>query len=220
MPRHAWSSAEYVTDWIEQDVLHDLLALPRALSVGLVRDSGLEVRHVVDIGAGPGAYLRAFLEAFPKAHGTWIDASGPMEDEARNRLADLSDRVVFVQADASEPATLDLPDADVVSTSRMVHHFSPDATRSLYARIARSLRPEGWFFNLDHFGSPGDWEPRYRRVRSELTGRRKDPKDRHPHDHPFQLLQTHVGWVEEAGFSTPDVPWKTFFTALLAARAR
>lgn len=216
--RHAWDSRDYVSEWIGQDVLHDLLALPRQISIGLVRDSRLRIRRVVDVGAGPGAYLRAFLQAFPEAEGVWIDSSEPMEEEARERLADLGDRVTYVQADAAAPNRLELPEAEVVTTSRMVHHFSPEATRALYGTVRDSLAPGGWFFNLDHYGSPADWEPAYRRVRSELTGRRKDPKNRHPHDHPFQLLSTHLAWVEDAGFATPDVVWKTFFTALLVAR--
>lgn len=216
--RHSWSSPEYVSDWIDQDVLHDLLDLPRRMSVGLVRDSGIEVRHVIDIGAGPGAYLRAFLEAFPAAEGVWIDASQPMEDAAREELGDLGDRITFVQADASRPGSLELPDAQVITTSRMVHHFSPESTQELYQVVRDALTQGGWFFNLDHYGSPADWEAAYRRVRSELTGRRKDPKDRHPHEHPFQLLATHLEWVGDAGFETPDVAWKTFFTALVAAR--
>lgn len=216
--RHTWSSPGYVSDWIEQDVLHDLLSLPRRISVGLVRDSGIEVRRVIDIGAGPGAYLRSFLDAFPDAEGVWIDASEPMEDEARERLADLGDRITYLQADASDPVTLALPHAEVITTSRMVHHFSPDSTRRLYRRAHDALTPGGWFFNLDHYGSPADWEAAYRRVRSTITGRKKDPKDRHPHDHAFQLLSTHLEWVEQAGFATPDVAWKTFFTALLVAR--
>lgn len=216
--RHAWSSSEYVSDWIEQDVLHDLLALPRRVSVALVSDADIEVRRVVDVGAGPGAYLRSFLEAFPAAEGVWIDSSAPMEFEARERLADLGDRVTFVQADASEPASLDLGAADVVTTSRMLHHFSPEATRAFYRTVRDSLTPGGWFFNLDHFGSPDGWEPRYRRVRAALTGRTKDPKDRHPHEHLFQLLATHLEWIEESGLATPDVAWKTFFTALVVAR--
>lgn len=216
--RHDWSSQQYVSDWIAQDVLHDMLALPRRISVGLVRDAGIEVTRVVDVGAGQGAYLRGFLEAFPDASGVWIDASEPMERHAREQLADLAGRVEFVRADASRPDLLDLPSAEVITTSRMVHHLSPDATRALYRAAGNALAPGGWWFNLDHYGSPADWEARYRRVRGELTGRRKDPKDRHPHDHPFQVIDTHLEWLEEAGFEAPDVAWKTFFTALVVAR--
>lgn len=216
--RHSWSSTEYVREWIAQDVLEDILRLPRTISVGMVGDDDLVVRRVIDIGAGPGAYLEAFLGAFPDADGVWVDASDAMEEEARSRLAAFGGRVTFVQSDASRPDTLDLPPAEVVTTSRMLHHFSADAIKNFYRVAHDTLTPGGWLCNLDHFGSPEGWEPRYRRVRSELTGRRKDPKDGHPHEHPFQPLPAHLEWLREAGFPVPDVAWKTFFTALLVGR--
>lgn len=216
--RHSWNSPEYVDRWIHEDVLRDLLALPRRIAAEVVRDADLEVRRVVDIGSGPGGFLRVFLDAFPAAEGIWIDASEPMEGEAKHALADLGDRVSYTLADASDPARLVLDRADVVVTSRMAHHFSEETIRALYATVREALPPGGFFFNLDHFASPPGWEPRYRRVRSEMTGRKKDSKDRHPHEHPFHLVATHLGWLEAAGFDTPDVAWKGFFTALLAAR--
>lgn len=216
--RHSWSSTEYVREWIAQDVLEDILRLPRTISVGLVGDDDLVVRRVIDIGAGPGAYLEAFLSAFPGAEGVWVDASDAMEEEARSRLAGFGGRVTFVQSDASRPDTLVLPPAEVVTTSRMLHHFSAEAIQNFYRVAHDALTPGGWFCNLDHFGSPEGWEPRYRRVRSELTGRRKDPKDRHPHEHPFQPMPAHLEWLRAAGFPLPDIAWKTLFTALLVAR--
>lgn len=216
--RHSWASSTYVREWITQDVLEDVLRLPRTISVGLVGDDDLDVRRIIDVGAGPGAYLEAFLHAFPEAAGIWIDASEPMEVEARQRLAPFGDRVTYVQADASRPDDLELPPADVITTSRMAHHFAEDPIRRLYRVAHDALVDGGWFFNLDHFGSPPGWEPRYRRVRSELTGRRKDPKDRHAHDHPFHPVPDHLDWLRAAGFADPDVAWKTFFTALLVAR--
>lgn len=215
--RHSWASTEYVREWIAQDVIEDVLRLPRTMTVGLVGDAELEVRRVVDVGAGPGAYLEALLAAFPEADGVWIDASEAMEDEARRRLAPFGERVTYLQADASRPEALELPSAQVVTTSRMLHHFSAHAIQAFYRAAHEALTPGGWFFNLDHFGSPDGWEPRYRRVRAELTGRRKDPKDRHPHDHPFHPVPAHLDWLRAAGFTVPDVAWKTFFTALLVA---
>lgn len=216
--RHDWSSPDYVAEWMAGDVLRDLLALPRTLTTELVRDGGTEIGHIIDLGSGPGAYLEPLLDAFPDATATWVDDSPPMEEAAREQLAKFGARVSFVVADASRPDRLDLPPADVVTTSRMVHHFSEEAARALYRWSAEQLRPGGWFANLDHFGSPGDWEPAYRRVRATLTGRHKDPKDRHRHDHPFRLLAEHLAWVDEAGLGPADVPWKTFHTALIVGR--
>jgi hypothetical protein len=40
----------------------------------------------------------------------------------------------------------------------------------------------------------------------------------HRHDFPFSLTTEHVAWLEAAGFDAPDVPWRTFYTALLVGR--
>ncbi|MBW3659287.1 MAG: class I SAM-dependent methyltransferase [Actinobacteria bacterium] len=216
--RHSWSSPAYVAEWIGQDVIEDVLRLPRSISVGLVADDDVAVARVIDLGSGPGAYLEAFLTALPAAEGVWVDASAPMEEAARERLAPFGDRVSYQRADASRPAELELPPAQVITTSRMAHHFPADVIQTLYRVSHDALTPGGWFFNLDHYGSPEGWEPRYRRVRSQLIARSRDPKDRHAHDHPFHPVPEHLEWLRAAGFATPDVAWKTFFSALLVGR--
>ncbi len=33
-----------------------------------------------------------------------------------------------------------------------------------------------------------------------------------------ETIDDHLAWVEAAGFEHPDVPWRTFYTALIVAR--
>jgi trans-aconitate methyltransferase len=214
----SWHSDDYVTDWIGADVLADLLALPRRLSAALVADSGHSVEHVVDLGAGHGPYLEVFLDAFPGARGTWVDSSDPMQAAARERLTALEDRIDYVLGDVERLGELELGAADVVVTSRVLHHFSPETLRSFYAGVFELLRPGGFFFNLDHFGCPDDWESRYRRIRRHFTGTPKQELPRHRHDFPLREPADHLRWLEAAGFEPPDTPWRAFFSALLAAR--
>jgi hypothetical protein len=65
-----WSSDEFVAEWVEQDLLADMLTLPRQISAAIVADAGVPVSHVLDLGAGPGAFLETLLRAFPRARGT------------------------------------------------------------------------------------------------------------------------------------------------------
>jgi hypothetical protein len=213
-----WESEAFVAEWVGQDVLSDMLRLPRQISAALVADAEVPVAHVIDLGSGPGAYLQVLLEAFPGARGTWIDTSPTMESVARERLAGLGDRVDYRLADIEAFAELDLDGAEVVVTSRVVHHLSPDAIQRLYADVHDHLSTGGFFFNLDHFGTPGDWEPRYRHIRRQFTGKPKQDIPPHHHDHPFSRIEKHLSWLEQARLAPPDVPWRTFFTALLAAR--
>jgi SAM-dependent methyltransferase len=217
-PVETWHSEAFVADWSGDDVLADLLTLPRQISAALVADAGPPPRHVVDVGSGPGGYLGVLLRAFPQARGTWTDTSGPMEELGRDGLAEFGDRVAYVLGDAEELGSIPIERADVVVTSRMLHHFVPESLQRFYRDAFALLEPGGFLFNLDHFGSPPDWEPRYRRIRGQFTGKRKEELAHHRHEDTMLPLRQNLDWVEAAGFEPPDVPWRTFFTALIAAR--
>jgi SAM-dependent methyltransferase len=214
----SFESAEYAAEWVGDDVLAHLLDLPRRISVALVRDAGIPVRHVVDIGSGHGPYLALLLEAFPAARGTWTDSSGAMRELAREPLSTFGDRIDYVLADAERLEDAGLGRADVVVTSRVFHHFSPPTLERTYRAVHELVNPGGFFFNLDHIGPAEGWEARYRRIRPEFTGRRPRQLKPHRHDFPLRPISEHLRWLADAGFETPDVPWRTLYTALIAAR--
>jgi trans-aconitate methyltransferase len=214
----SWKSPDYVDQWLSEDVAADLLVLPRRISLALVEDAGIPVSHVVDLGSGHGPYLRLFLEAFPEARGTWVDSSAPMEEAARQQLAHLGDRVRFVLADVRGLAGAGIEPASVVVSSRALHHLSHDDLAALYRTLFALVEPGGFVFNLDHVGAPGDLEQAYRRIRARFIGERKNPLRPHREDHPLARADEHAGWMEMAGFEQADVPWRTFYTALIAAR--
>ncbi len=215
----SWQSSDYVDRWAGEDVVGRLLELPRRISTALLLDAGVEVTHIVDIGSGEGPYLAELLRTFEAARGTWLDSSGPMLERARVTLAEFGDRVTFVPARAEELSGAGIAPADVVVSSRALHHLTPEALARAYREVHELLLPGGWFFNLDHVGADGDWTRRYRRIRDQFTGSRKRALNPHREDEPLAPAQDHLGWLEEAGFAAVDMPWRTLYTALLAARA-
>jgi len=214
----SFESREYAADWVGEDILADLLDLPRRLSAALVVDAEIPVEHVLDIGSGHGPYLALFLRSFPDARATWVDSSEAMRELAREPLAEFGDRVEYVLADAERLDEARLEQADVVLTSRVFHHFSPESLQRTYRAVHDLVVPAGFFFNLDHIGPAEGWEARYRRIRPQFTGRRQRPLKPHRHDFPLQPIPEHLRWIEDAGFEAPDVPWRTLYTALIAAR--
>jgi SAM-dependent methyltransferase len=214
----SWRSDEYAAEWASEDVLAGLLELPRRISTALVADSGASVAHVVDLGSGQGTYLEHFLEAFPGARGTWVDANEAMRDLAGDRLSRFGDRVRYVLGDVERLNELELGAADVITSSRVLHHFSPESLERLYSAAHGLLRSGGFLFNLDHVGAPGDWDGRYRRIRDRFTGPRRRELKPHRHDYPLSGADDHLAWIAKAGFETPDVAWRTFYTVLLVAR--
>jgi SAM-dependent methyltransferase len=214
----SWRSWSYAAEWASDDVLAGLLELPRRISTALVADAGLEVRRAVDLGSGQGTYLEHFLEAFPAARGTWVDANEAMRELAGERLARFGDRVEYVLGDVERVGELRLVPADVITTSRVLHHFSAESLRRLYRSAHDLLVPGGFLFNLDHVGAPGAWDGRYRRIRDRFTGPRKRELKPHRHDYPLASADTHLELIRGAGFEEPDVAWRTFYTVLLVAR--
>jgi len=214
----SWQSAEYVGEWAGDDVVGRLLETPRQISIALVRDAGIRVSHVVDLGSGEGPYLAGFLRAFDHARGTWLDSSEPMLERARRSLREFGDRVSFVVAPAEKLASAGVEAADVVVSSRALHHLTPPDLANAYRDVRGLLSDDGFFFNLDHVGASGDWEQRYRRIRDQFTGARRRRLQPHREDEPLQPVADHLSYLEQAGFAAVDVPWRMLYTALLAAR--
>ena len=214
----SWQSADYVGRWADEDVLGRVLEIPRRISLALLADAGAEVQHVVDLGSGEGPYLAELLRTFEGARGTWLDSSEPMLERARETLAGLGGRVTFVVAPAEKLGTAGVEPADVVVSSRALHHLTPVDLARAYREVRELLRPGGWFFNLDHVGAAGDWEQRYRRIREQFTGKRRRELQPHREDEPLQPVADHLRYLEQAGFAAVDVPWRLLYTALLAAR--
>lgn len=214
----SWHSRDYAAAWAGEDVIENLLELPRRISSAIVADAGIAVGHVIDIGSGPGVYLDRFLSDFPDARGTWTDSSEAMLELARDRLAGFGDRVSYELVDAEKLAEAALEPADVVVSSRVLHHFSHESLAEVYRAIHALLVPGGFLFELDHVGAPGEWEQVYRRVREQFTGARRKRLAPHRHDYPLAPVDAHLGWARDAGFRDPDVPWRTLYTALVLAR--
>jgi SAM-dependent methyltransferase len=216
-PAGSWAETDMVDRWIAGDSLASVLTLPRRITAALVRETGIDVRRVVDVGAGTGAFLRELLQEFAGADGVWVDASDAMLERARRSLADLGRRVTFAIGDLGEPESLPLA-GDVVVSARAIHHFRPGTIERFYRAAADALSPGGFVVNLDHFAAPGDWEPRYRAIRRSFLGGSDGARDSHSHDAPPQPLDNHLRWLREAGFEEPDVPWRFLWTALVVAR--
>jgi SAM-dependent methyltransferase len=215
----SWQS-EYAVEWASDDVLAELLELPRRISIALVRDADVPVGQVIDLGSGHGPYLERFLDAFPDARGTWVDSSEEMHALAQQRLARFGDRVGYVLADVERLDDAPLEPASVIVTSRVLHHFSPESLQGLYRAVHGLLEPGGFFFNLDHVGAAGNWEQRFRRIRPQFIPERKRELKPHRHDYPLARAEEHADWLRAAGFEAPDSAWRTLYSVLLVAQKR
>lgn len=96
--------------------------------------------RILDAGCGPGEIAGRLARLYPAGRVTGIDLIEAHLEVARNRHADLADRVDFLHGDA-----LALPFADAtfdLAVSRHVVQAVPDAARAL-AELVRVTRPGG-----------------------------------------------------------------------------
>ena len=213
----SWSSPEYAEGWRKADGLSALLELPWAIATTMIGREA-EPRLVVDVGSGPGTFLAAVLQAYPKARGLWVDASPGMREQAEERLALFAGRVEFVVEDAARLAEIEpTRGADVVLNSRVAHHFDHAGLVAFYGAAASILQPGGWLVTLDHILPPGEWDRRYRDVLPIFAGPNAG-KPSHPHYFPFPTMGDHLTAMADAGLADCDLAWRMFYTCLFLGR--
>jgi SAM-dependent methyltransferase len=102
----------------------------------------LDFRHLLDVGGASGTWAAAFLRRHPDARATLFDLPKVMPfAQRRLEQLELTDRVELAAGDALvEP----LPaGADLAWVSAIVHQFSREENRSLFANIHQALQPGG-----------------------------------------------------------------------------
>jgi DNA-binding transcriptional ArsR family regulator/protein-L-isoaspartate O-methyltransferase len=128
----------------------DLVGYPAELPAYLAMLSGLiPARELaIEVGTGDGRLLEVLAPMFRRVIA--LDREQSRLDLAAQRLARRGHKnVELVCADLNEAASLeDLPEADVVIASRVVHH-APQPAEALRA-LARRVRPGGSLLVLDY----------------------------------------------------------------------
>ena len=163
--RHDWHSAEYVKDWIQNDVTKDESRRPMlARMIERIPQDEDSVIHVLDVGAGYGELSLCVLKKFPKAQVVCHDFSEPMLEYARTRLTEFNDRVTYVKSDLSQSnwfALFEHPFDAVVSSIAIHNVRSPERIRGIYHEITGLLTASGCFLNcdlvFDNIGSHLQW---------------------------------------------------------------
>jgi SAM-dependent methyltransferase len=215
-----WRETDFAQEWAAGDSFRDLLAFPRQVAAVIIAGDNPEPGTIADIGAGPGDFLAVMLEQFPQARGVWTDASEPMLDLARERLAPFGDRVGFRIVDMTALDGGAIPaGVDVITTSRAAHHLDRAGLAQFYTAAGKLLAPGGWLVNLDHIGpaGPGDtWDQRLRTARKQFGAQSNGPK--HHHNYPLTSVEDHLRAFGAAGFTDVEIAWRAFFTCLFMGR--
>lgn len=97
---------------------------------------------LLDLGGGAGAYTAAFLEAFPAARATLVDAAEVVAIAA-DELACHGDRVRLVAGDARTVAPRNRAPGGVALLANVLHLHPPQTCAELCLAAARAVAPGG-----------------------------------------------------------------------------
>ncbi len=212
-------AAEY--DALRRRLVPDYDGFYGAVVDVLERVGPSDLRRVLDLGAGTGLLSGVVAGAFPQAAIELLDASEPMLALAQRRLGDAVSAVHV--ADMSSA----LPEGpfDAVISALAIHHVEHADKRALMGRIHRALGPGGVFVNAEQVDAPTPeltasyarrWADDCRALgatEAEIDGAR----ERMRHDRCTDV-ETQLGWLRDAGFSTADCTYKSWRFAVLIAQ--
>jgi tRNA (cmo5U34)-methyltransferase len=100
---------------------------------------------------------------------------------------------------------------DVIVSGFAIHHLEDDRKKCLFAEIARQLNPGGLFVNLEVVASATS--ELHAEFLAAIGRTADDPEDR------LVDVETHPGWMSEAGLARVDCRWRWRDFALLVGHA-
>ena len=203
----------------------------------LIDAAGIEVRDVVDLGAGNGIATVEVAKRQPVERATLTEFSAPMFDMARERFTESPPAydVQYVVGDFRETVWHDQVAAngpfDLVVSRFAIHHIPDEHKRALYGSILGWLRPGGLFINIEHVASGSElFATAHDRLMVEcLTGASGGAANfdevyasyRERADGPANILApvwSQLEWLRELGFTDVDCAFKSFEITVFAGR--
>ena len=156
--RHEFHDARYAQDWAarfdpnpERLQLFDLI-------ISQLQSRSLPVRHILELGIGPGYLASRLLDAITNVTYEGIDFSQPMLDLAAVRLRNFGDRVRFTQAHLVEDyweRSMSRPVGAILSTWALHDLGSEGSISAVYRKCKFILSPQAILLNGDFIKPEG-----------------------------------------------------------------
>ena len=167
--------------------------------------------EILDLGCGTGLELGFYFEKAPTAKVTGIDLAPGMLEALQKKFPDKA-------LDLIQGSYFDVPfkekTFDAVVSVESLHHFTKEEKIPLYAKVAKALKPGGYFILTDYFAPSEEKERTYRAELLRIRERLELPADEFYHyDTPLTVVHEIEGLLS-AGFTSVKVlkNWESTYT--------
>ena len=229
MPRSESSNTEEFYDRISSEYTSKIeRCVPRyhEMHQSILRyiPADLKPEKILELGCGSGVLSELILKEYPVAELHVVDVSQEMLDLCRARLPSGAN-VVCHHADFRQ---LDFAAGrfDLVASSISIHHLEDPAKQILFGKIWEFLSDRGVLVYSDQFaGATPEIHQHHKEEWKSAAFRAGCTEEewalwaKHEEEQDFHAsLESQWKWLQEAGFSNVDCPWRYLLWTILIAR--
>lgn len=153
--------------------------------------------EILDLGCGTGLELEEYFSLNPSANVTGIDLSEGMLSALRLKFPDRSINLICGSY-FDEPFGTNCFDAAVSVES--LHHFEANRKLSLYEKLYKSLKPDGYFILTDYFAESESLEREYFATLQRLKKEQNINGDKFYHYDTPLTVEHEIEVLKAAGF--------------------
>jgi len=181
-------------------------------------------KRILELGCGTGNLSALLIRKYPQAELTLVDISREQLNACRERFPG-NDRLHFLQSDFRELPTR-AGHYDLVVSSIAIHHLPDPDKAELFKHIYQQLKHGGLCAYSDQFGgSTPDLYAKHMQRWEEWARQQEVPQEEwdtwmeHQRESDFHApLPEQMRWLQEAGFTSIDSPWRYLLWTVIQAR--
>jgi tRNA (cmo5U34)-methyltransferase len=182
-------------------------------------------RRVLDLGCGSGLVAEMALERLPGAELWGLDASDPMLELARGRLARFGTRAHLVRADFTRLDGVEVPACEAAVAVQSLHHVGRRQAHA-YAWLRERLRPGSLLVLVERVAVPAASLYEAFHLVKHREGHARNPASWEEYhadlvaggDRPLTLAEL-TGMLEQAGFESGCLDVRADRALLVARRS-